>query len=91
MIEPVCVMCARNGLAVPATVADHITPHGGDWNAFLFGPLQSLCKPCHDSDKRFFDLNGYERIRFGVDGWPIEGGDITHAAPCATKSNAKIA
>ena len=34
------------GCGAEATIADHIDPIGlgGDW----FGPLQSLCKPCHD-------------------------------------------
>lgn len=71
MQHPVCVMCASNGLAVAATVADHIKPHCGNWIAFLTEPLQSLCKPCHDSDKRFVDLNGYQRIAIGADGWPL--------------------
>lgn len=72
MQHPVCAMCAANGLVTPATIADHITPHNGDWILFLTAPLQSLCKPCHDSDKRFIDLNGYARIQFGVDGWPLD-------------------
>jgi 5-methylcytosine-specific restriction protein A len=32
-----------------ATIADHVVAHGGDWNAFRFGKLQSLCKRCHDN------------------------------------------
>ena len=71
-MHPVCAMCAQRGWAVPATIADHIKPHRGDWSAFLTGELQSLCKPCHDSDKRFIELNGYARIAFGVDGWPLK-------------------
>jgi hypothetical protein len=47
-------------------------PHGGDWNRFLTAPLQSLCKPCHDSDKRYMDLHGKPRPIIGEDGWPIE-------------------
>ena len=76
-IEPLCAFCLKRGRAVPATVADHVTPHDGDPVAFLCGQLQSLCKDCHDRDKRFFDLNGYElRPTIGVDGWPIERGAI---------------
>ena len=40
-----------------ATVADHITPHRGD--PILFeGPLQSLCKECHDSVKQSLEKGG---------------------------------
>jgi hypothetical protein len=31
----------------PASIADHDPPHKGDWNAFRLGPLQSLCRDCH--------------------------------------------
>jgi hypothetical protein len=72
MLQPVCSMCAQQGLAVGATIADHIKPHNGDWFKFLWGPLQSLCKPCHDKDKRYLDLHGFERTQFGADGWPVE-------------------
>jgi 5-methylcytosine-specific restriction enzyme A len=66
-------LCAsKRGIVTAATVADHITPHNGDWNAFLAAALQSLCKPCHDSDKRYMDLHGKPRPIIGEDGWPIE-------------------
>jgi HNH endonuclease len=41
----VCCLCARFGLAVPATVADHVVPvtNGGDFE----GELQPLCFECH--------------------------------------------
>jgi hypothetical protein len=29
-----------------ANVVDHVTPHRGDWNAFVLGELQGLCEPC---------------------------------------------
>ena len=70
-IEPLCRMCAANGLAVPATVADHIEPHHGDWNSFLTGALQSLCDACHNSRKRFEEIRGYHN-EIGDDGWPID-------------------
>jgi len=38
---------------------DHVTPHKGDWNAFVTGVLQSLCEPCHKSAKRQIELRGY--------------------------------
>jgi hypothetical protein len=68
-------MCLADGHITPATIVDHIDPVRGDWNAFLTGPLQSLCEHHHNSDKRYIDLHGHPRIQFGVDGWPIEEGD----------------
>ena len=67
-----CAFCLKRGLVVLATIADHVAPHKGDPIAFATGKLQSLCKRCHDSDKRYFELNGRDRPRFGVDGWPIK-------------------
>jgi hypothetical protein len=62
-------MCLRERTLVrPATVVDHVTPHGGDWNKFLLGELQSLCEHCHNSDKKLEEL-GKPRQRIGVDGW----------------------
>lgn len=49
--EPLCHLCppwSRQS----ATVADHVTPHRGDHALFWFGPLQSLCKSCHDTKKQ---------------------------------------
>lgn len=71
MIEPLCRMCAAKGLAVPATIADHIEPHHGDWHSFLNGKLQSLCDTCHNSRKRFEEIRGYHN-EIGADGWPID-------------------
>ena len=46
--EPFCRECARKGLRTPATVADHIRPHRGDWVLFCDpGNLQSLCDHHH--------------------------------------------
>ncbi|MFS2047545.1 HNH endonuclease signature motif containing protein [Variovorax sp. Varisp41] len=50
--HPLCVLCEeKDGLPVPATVVDHITPHRGDqglfWDRKNWRPL---CKPHHDSD-----------------------------------------
>lgn len=47
--HPLCVECQRNGLAVPATVVDHIKPHRGDMKIFWDRDnWQPLCKHCHD-------------------------------------------
>jgi hypothetical protein len=64
-------MCLKNNLIIPATVADHIEPHHYEYYKFWFGKLQSLCKPCHDKDKRLVELRGYSN-RIGVDGFPVD-------------------
>jgi hypothetical protein len=56
---------------VPATVADHVTPHRGDWAAFCTGKLQSLCDPCHKSTKVQIEQRGY-CCDVGLDGLPID-------------------
>lgn len=55
-----------------ATIVDHIKPHKGD-EVLFHDPanLQSLCQPCHDSDKRL-EEHGKKVIRFGMDGYPID-------------------
>jgi len=59
--EPTCRKCREKGLVVAAQVADHITPHNGDWNAFWTSPLQSLCANCHSGPKQFQERRGYAR------------------------------
>ena len=49
--NPLCRSCLeKDGGITPATVLDHITPHGGDpalfWDASNW---QALCKTCHDT------------------------------------------
>jgi 5-methylcytosine-specific restriction protein A len=78
--HPLCAMCLKRGRVTPAKVADHIVPHNGDRNAFLIGALQSLCKSCHDSDKRIVEIRGYSP-EIGPDGWPT---DPSHPAYRAT-------
>jgi 5-methylcytosine-specific restriction protein A len=68
--EPLCRICLARGLITPATVADHIKPHRGDWNEFRLGPLQSLCAACHSEKTR--RERGYRpRFRYGFDGMPL--------------------
>lgn len=44
MDNPLCCKCAA-----PATVVDHITPHGGNQKLFWArSNWQPLCKACHD-------------------------------------------
>jgi hypothetical protein len=38
-IEPLCRLCLEAGRVTPATVADHIVPHRGDFTAFRLGEL----------------------------------------------------
>lgn len=50
--EPLCKMCLAEGRTTVATVADHREPHRGDWDRFIGGALDSLCKPHHDGKKQ---------------------------------------
>jgi 5-methylcytosine-specific restriction protein A len=68
---PLCAMCEAMGKATPATMVDHVTPHRGDWNAFIMGAVQSLCTHCHESAKKYQDHRGYSN-QIGIDGWPID-------------------
>lgn len=47
--QPVCERCEKAGRIVAATVANHRVPHRGDWDLFITGALESVCKRCHDS------------------------------------------
>ena len=42
--HPLCKFCADGGVVTRASVVDHVEPHRGDWNKFVLGDLQSLCK-----------------------------------------------
>lgn len=70
--EPLCAFCLRDGKATHARVADHIKPHKGDEGLFWNGRLQSLCKPCHDSEKALIEA-GKAPVTYGLDGWPVVG------------------
>lgn len=48
--EPLCRRCRDRGEMVEATVVNHVIPHRGVWAAFIAGPFESLCKPCHDGE-----------------------------------------
>jgi 5-methylcytosine-specific restriction enzyme A len=69
--QPVCALCEERGEITPATIADHFPPHGGDYRAFLLGPIRSLCKPCHDGLQPSFKHRGY-KPDIGVDGYPLD-------------------
>lgn len=69
--NPLCEICAQRGMTVPANVADHVTPHKGNWMSFMQGDLQSLCASCHSGEKQAQERNGYSDT-IGVDGFPID-------------------
>ncbi|MBB6011890.1 5-methylcytosine-specific restriction endonuclease McrA [Aquamicrobium lusatiense] len=57
--EPLCVMCQKAGRLTPATVADHVERHNGGYDLFWYGPLQSLCAPCHSSVKQREEIRSH--------------------------------
>jgi 5-methylcytosine-specific restriction protein A len=50
MRQPLCERHLARGEVVEATVANHKIAHRGDWRLFIEGDLESVCKPCHDSE-----------------------------------------
>lgn len=70
--NPLCVFCGEKGLAVPATVVDHVIPHKGNKELFFDqNNWQALCSPCHDGFKQMLEKNSW-RVQIGLDGWPVE-------------------
>jgi hypothetical protein len=43
--QPLFKFCLERGIVTAANSVDHVTPHRGNWNAFVTGELQSLCEP----------------------------------------------
>lgn len=56
--EPLCARHLARGEVVAATVANHVRPHRGDWELFINGPLESVCKPCHDGEVQSEERRG---------------------------------
>jgi 5-methylcytosine-specific restriction enzyme A len=75
-IEPLCRLCMLEGKVTPATVVDHVERHFGDPWKFWNGELQSVCRPCHEIKKKFFEARGYSKA-VGADGYPV---DANHPA-----------
>jgi 5-methylcytosine-specific restriction protein A len=69
--HPLCAMCQPRRVTV-ATVCDHVQPHRGNVIRFWSGPFQSLCAPCHNSEKQRIEKGGKAKVRIGPDGWPEE-------------------
>lgn len=69
--EPLCRFCLARNVLTLATVCDHIKPHRGDLKKFWdVGNLQSLCKQCHDVDKKRMENGWTDKPHIGLDGWP---------------------
>jgi 5-methylcytosine-specific restriction endonuclease McrA len=68
MIEPLCRLCLEAGRVTPATVADHVMPHRGDYTAFRLGQLRSLCADCHNR----LDRTNSPRAPVREDGTPSD-------------------
>jgi 5-methylcytosine-specific restriction protein A len=71
MVQPLCALCLAEGRNTPASVADHVEPHGGDYTKFVLNPLQSLCVTCHNVRKQRFEHCGFSGA-VGLDGWPLD-------------------
>ena len=72
--HPLCDMCLRRELYVPATVADHIIPHRNNLKLFYdIDNLQSLCETCHNSRKRMIEKHGYSQA-CDINGLPLDPG-----------------
>jgi 5-methylcytosine-specific restriction endonuclease McrA len=81
--HPLCRLCMEvRGKVTAAAIADHVTPHRGDAELFD-GPLQSLCKPCHDSWKQQMEKSGR------VKGCDMRGIPIDPDHPWRKDSDAK--
>jgi len=48
--EPFCRRCKSRDRIVLAEVVNHVEPHRGNWERFVGGPFESLCKRCHDGE-----------------------------------------
>src|SRR6516164_4126145 len=83
--EPLCAFCLRQGITSVATIADHVLPHHGSWNLFRTGPLQSLCKRCHDQHKRGIELRGFN-LEVDKDGWPTDPNHPANSREAAARA-----
>jgi 5-methylcytosine-specific restriction endonuclease McrA len=74
-IEPLCRVCLERGRVVAASVADHVVHHGGDWNEFRLGKLQSLCAECHAHKSSDGEVKPYQpkpSPYIDADGFPVD-------------------
>jgi 5-methylcytosine-specific restriction enzyme A len=68
---PWCETCRAAGRSRIATVANHNPPHNENERAFFEGPLESVCKDCHDSPIQRAEGEGFRRD-VDADGWPAD-------------------
>jgi hypothetical protein len=68
---PWCEQCKAAGRSRAATVANHNPPHNENEKAFFAGPLESVCKECHDSPIQRAEKEGFRRDLDGA-GWPVD-------------------
>lgn len=65
--HPLCVLCRAKGVAVAASVVDHIVPHNGDdWLLWCQDNWQSLCSTCHQrktNRQKYEGLNSSEKLK----------------------------
>lgn len=66
-----CQPCKRAGRSRVATTVDHVVPHRGDRNLFLFGKVESMCASCHSAAKQLEEIEGFSR-EIGDDGFPTD-------------------
>lgn len=70
--HPLCKRCHQQGIAEPAAVVDHITPHKGDMVLFWDRTnWQSLCGNCHNSYKQRLEKSGRE-VGCDASGRPVD-------------------
>jgi 5-methylcytosine-specific restriction protein A len=67
--HPLCVLCQKRGLVIPARCVDHIDMQGplGE-RGYDETNLRALCKTCHDS----LDKDNKPRKGCDANGYPIE-------------------
>lgn len=86
--QPWCEPCARAGRTRAATVANHNPPHRGVWRQFISGPLESVCKECHDSLIQREEIEGFSRA-VDDDGWPVDPQHPFHIRSAANHAERK--
>jgi len=59
-LEPYCRLCRQRGVLRAAEIVDHVRHHGGNWNAFWLGELQSLVQAL---SRRLKAMDRPERLR----------------------------
>jgi hypothetical protein len=55
---------------VQAVIVNHNPPHHGDWHQFLYGPVESLCRRCHNGEAQRRDHGSIQQVH--ENGWPIK-------------------